>query len=99
LNIVANIVFVVAVALAVYAVYKRPADVYVLTRIAKVMMLLLLAAGAVAVFYAQRHPTDDAQDALVIPGIIFATLMAIAAVWVVDVIVRALRRHYVKPTR
>lgn len=69
-----------------------------MSRVAKVAMVAVLIAGILLVALDQRSDSTDAQAALVTPFLIFWTILALAAIALLDVIVRAMWRHFAKPS-
>ena len=63
-------------------------------------MVLVLIAGIVLTVIAYQTGKDstDGQEALVIPFLIFWTIMALGAVWLVDRGIQALWRNFAKPS-
>jgi hypothetical protein len=69
------------------------------SKIGKVAMALVVVAGiavAVIAYFTGRDSTDG-QEALVIPFVIFWTILALCVVWAVDQAIRAMWRNFVKP--
>jgi hypothetical protein len=70
------------------------------SKFGKVAMVLVLIAGIVVTVIAYESGKDstDGQEALVIPFLIFWTVMALGAIWLVDRGIRALWRNFAKPS-
>jgi len=65
-----------------------------MSRAAVVVAVLVVAAGVVVAVLAYRTPsTGDGQEALVIPFIVFWTLLAVGLIWLLDWMIRAVRAH------
>jgi hypothetical protein len=65
------------------------------SRAAVIVAVLVVGAGVAVTFLAYRTPTTgDGQEALVIPFIIFWTVLAVGLVWLLDWVIRAIRREY-----
>ena len=65
-----------------------------MSRAATVVAVLVAAAGVAVAVLAYRTPsTGDGLEALVIPFIVFWTLLAVALVWFLDWTIRAIRAH------
>jgi hypothetical protein len=66
--------------------------------VAKVVAALVIVAGATLIVVSYLTPTDDAQDALVIPFLIFWTAIAVGIVWALDRAIRTVWRNFAKPS-
>jgi uncharacterized membrane protein YphA (DoxX/SURF4 family) len=70
-----------------------------MSKVGKMATVIVLVAGAilVAIAYWTGRDSTDAQEALVIPFLIFWTLLAVAGVWTLDRVVAWVRRYFAEP--
>ena len=69
-----------------------------MSAIAKFAMVLAGIAGAIiaVVAYLDGRDSTDAQEALVVPFVVFWTGLALVLIWMLDGIIRAVWRYFAK---